>query len=136
MSSTYTTRTEAIQAEILDPISAGAVDDAVAEYDIDAIAAEVIGDYSQGYACQVDEAAFWAIVEKHARPTSITVQDLATELGVTVDQVDEAAYDVLAVHLIFSDEVWTSDNGKQYSRPVVTALEPEGADYIRKMLKK
>ena len=64
---TYTTRDEAIEREIIDPIEAsGEVTDARAEFDIDAIADEVLGDYSEGYACRVDDDRFWAAVEAHA----------------------------------------------------------------------
>jgi hypothetical protein len=57
---TYNTRTDAIQREIVEPIGAG--DAEPADYDIEAIAARVLGDYSQGYACIVDEDQFWRIV--------------------------------------------------------------------------
>lgn len=64
---TYSTRDEAIQAEIIDPIMAGDVQDAYSEYDIDAIASLVLGGYSDGYASRVDDAEFWDIVERHAQ---------------------------------------------------------------------
>ena len=57
---TYTTRNEAIEREIL-PALTGYESD----YDIDAIADEVIGDYENGYAIQVTEDEFWGIVAKH-----------------------------------------------------------------------
>lgn len=59
---TFSTRDEAIQAIILD--SLGAEADA---HDVDAIADEVLGDYGQGYASQVDVDTFWEIVAKHQR---------------------------------------------------------------------
>lgn len=62
---TYSTRDEAIEREIVDAIEAGVVIDARAEYDIDAIADEVLGDYDDGYACMVDHDAFWASVAAH-----------------------------------------------------------------------
>lgn len=62
----HTTRTEAIEREIIVPIEAGDVDDARAEFDVDAIADEVLGDYEQGYACMVDPERFWEIVEAHS----------------------------------------------------------------------
>lgn len=66
----YTTRTEAIQAEIIDPIqSSEAVTDAAAEYDIEAIADEVIGSYGQGFVAQVGPDKFWTIVANHASAT-------------------------------------------------------------------
>lgn len=63
----YTTRTEAVQAEIIDPIEAGgAVEDAYAEYDIDAIEDQVLADHLSGYALKVSVEEFWKIVEDHA----------------------------------------------------------------------
>ena len=63
---TYTTRDDAIAAEIIRPIEAsGEVTDARAEFNIDAIADEVLGDYDEGYTCIVGEDAFWAIVAAH-----------------------------------------------------------------------
>lgn len=69
----YSTRDEAIEWEIIDPIEAGGVvPDARAEFDIDAIADEVLGDYEDGFASRVvDHDTFWAIVEKHEK----TAQD-------------------------------------------------------------
>lgn len=64
MARTYSTRTEAIQREIVEPILAGDVD-SIEEYDVDTIADRVLGDYSTGYALRVSETAFWAIVEAH-----------------------------------------------------------------------
>ena len=63
--STYTTRDEAIQHEIIKVIQAGDVEDARAEFDIDAIADEVLGDYTDGYACQVGDDRFWEITMAH-----------------------------------------------------------------------
>ena len=60
MTGTYTTRDEAIQTEILAPLAGHEAD-----YDIDAIADEVLGDYATGYTVQVTEDAFWEIVAKH-----------------------------------------------------------------------
>ena len=57
---TYTTRYEAIEREIIEVIESGDV--TRDEYDIDAIANAVIGDFEDGYALKVDEATFWGIV--------------------------------------------------------------------------
>ncbi|MCO6688348.1 hypothetical protein V7G09_04655 [Cutibacterium avidum] len=65
MTTAYTNRDEAIEHEIVEPIEAGVVIDARVEYDIDAIADEVLGDYDAGFACVVDHDAFWASVEAH-----------------------------------------------------------------------
>lgn len=62
----YTTRDEAIYREIVEPIENGDVNDAAAEYDIDAIADEVLGSYSQGFACQVTPEDFWDVVARYA----------------------------------------------------------------------
>lgn len=64
MTSTYSTRDEAIQSEIIDAIMAGDVD-SIEEYDVEAIADEVLGDYSTGYACQVTVEEFWDSVQRH-----------------------------------------------------------------------
>lgn len=62
---TYTTREEAIEREIIEVIEAG---DAISEdYDIDAIADAVISDYGDGYALKVEESAFWSIVADNAK---------------------------------------------------------------------
>lgn len=63
--STYATRDEAINREIIDAIEAGEA--SRDEYDIDAIADAVLGDHAAGYAVQVDEAEFWQIVAANAR---------------------------------------------------------------------
>ena len=62
---TYTTREEAIEREIIEVIEAG---DAISEdYDIDAIADAVIGDYEDGYALKVEESDFWGVVAANAK---------------------------------------------------------------------
>ncbi|MGC3907790.1 hypothetical protein ACPV6D_05365 [Corynebacterium propinquum] len=61
---TYTTHDEAVQREIIEPLGEFAD-----EYDIDAIADEVIVEVGEGvdYGFTIDEGAdFWAIVEKYA----------------------------------------------------------------------
>lgn len=63
---TYSTRTDAIH-EIIAVIESGHVDDAVREFDIDAIADRVLGDYDEGYTLQVSSEEFWDIVARHAR---------------------------------------------------------------------
>ena len=63
--STYTTRDEAITREIVTAIEAGGVATRD-EYDIDAIADEVLGDYTEGYALKVDADEFWTVVARHA----------------------------------------------------------------------
>lgn len=57
---TYTTRTEAIEREIIEVIEAG--DATSDEYNIDAIADAVLGDYEDGFALKVDESEFCGIV--------------------------------------------------------------------------
>ena len=61
---TYTTRTEAIEREIIEVIKAGEV--VSEEYNIEAIADAVIGDFEDGYAIKVDETEFWEIVAENA----------------------------------------------------------------------
>lgn len=62
----YTTKQDAIQAEIIDVIGVGAAD----EYDIDAIADQVLTSEGTGfeYRIVVDETVdFWAVVEAAAK---------------------------------------------------------------------
>lgn len=67
MSTRYSTRDEAVQRGIVEPIEAGEVADARAEFDVDAIAAVVLGDYAEGYAQKVDADTFWQVVAANAR---------------------------------------------------------------------
>lgn len=62
---TYTTCEEAIEREIIEVIGAG--DANINDYDVDAIADAVIGDYENGYALKVDESEFWGIVADNAK---------------------------------------------------------------------
>ena len=61
----YTTRNEAIATEIVEAIEATGVATA-SEYDVDAIADEVLGGYDEGYALTVTDDEFWTAVERHA----------------------------------------------------------------------
>lgn len=63
MARTYTTRDEAIYREIVEPIEAGEANRD--EYDIDAIADRVLGDYEEGFALKVDTDEFWEIVAEN-----------------------------------------------------------------------
>lgn len=74
---TYTTRDDAIAAIIAAIEASAEVADARAEYDIDAIADEVIGDYADGYRIAGHDE-FWASVARHARPTA---QEIADQLN-------------------------------------------------------
>ena len=65
MARTYSTRNEAVTREIVEPIEAGDVQDAYAEFDIDAIQERVLGDYEDGFACKVTTEEFWEIVEEN-----------------------------------------------------------------------
>lgn len=68
MTTIYTTRTEAIEREIITAIEAGGTDVARAEeYDIDAIANEVIVPTNGAYIVIDDVEAFWTAVERHAK---------------------------------------------------------------------
>lgn len=70
---TFTTRNEAMRyIERCIEESSGGPADARAEYDIDAIAADVLGDYESGFSIDDDidgggVDAFWSAVERHAR---------------------------------------------------------------------
>jgi hypothetical protein len=63
----YVTRQDAIYREIIEPIENGEA--RADEFDIDAIADEVLGGYDEGFACVVDHDEFWAAVERHVLPT-------------------------------------------------------------------
>lgn len=85
----FASRTEAINRQIVEVIQgSGEVTDAAAEYDIDAIADTVLGDYSEGYlikpefgglvyndelgeidqnAGEAGDEAFWIVVADNAR---------------------------------------------------------------------
>lgn len=67
----YTTRDDAIDALIRQPIEHGDVASADDEFDIDEIAREVLeyvdaGTPHAGFECVVDTDEFWRIVEKHS----------------------------------------------------------------------
>lgn len=65
---TYATRNEAIHRQIIAPIEAtGVVQDAKAEFDVDAIADAVLAGHADGYAQTVTADEFWAVVSRHAR---------------------------------------------------------------------
>ena len=66
MARTYSTLSEAIYREIVEPIEAGDVQDAYAAYNIDAIADKVLCGYEDGFACKVTPEEFWEIVEENA----------------------------------------------------------------------
>jgi len=73
----FTSRTEAIYRQIVEPLSSDpdiTIDferDAETQvrdlYDVDAIADAVIGDYDEGYLVTVDDERFWDIVRENAR---------------------------------------------------------------------
>ena len=73
MGTKYSTRDEAIEREIVEPIeTSGVVKDARAEYDVNGIAGEVLEPYvtagNQYYWRRtVDHDAFWQSVARHAR---------------------------------------------------------------------
>ena len=65
MAATYSTRNEALHMEVIAVINNGMA--YADDYDVDAIADEVLGDFHDGYAVQVEGEDFWAIVAKHAK---------------------------------------------------------------------
>ena len=69
LGTTYTTRDEAIEREVIAPIEAG--DAGREEYDVDAIADDVLAtvrteDGGYGYALALDGLGFWASVARNA----------------------------------------------------------------------
>lgn len=107
---TYTTRTDAIAA-IIDAIEAHpAITWARAEYDIDAIADEVIGDYADGYRI-AEGIEFWASVFRHARRTA---QEIADQLN---------AYE--------GDNIWQDViSGLDIDQDAIEAADPNGASNV------
>jgi len=72
----YATRAEAVAREVISPIEAGGADVAIADqFDIDGIAAEVLGGWEDGYVCLVEPAEFWSIVAEHARMSRPRLSD-------------------------------------------------------------
>ena len=61
--SKFITRQDAINHMIINPINEG---DNADNYDIEAIADIVLGDYADGYEITVDEMEFWDIVADKA----------------------------------------------------------------------
>lgn len=75
----YSTRNEAIEQEIVQPIEAGGeIGNAYDNYDIDAIAEKVLAGYEQGYKLHVTVDEFWTIVEEHELPKRLTSTELLT----------------------------------------------------------
>ncbi|MEP9391672.1 hypothetical protein ABLE94_05330 [Gordonia sp. VNK1] len=66
----FATRDDAVADVVTAIESTGEVTDAYAEYDVDAICDEVIGDYKSGYAPRVTVREFWACVARHALPAA------------------------------------------------------------------
>ncbi|WP_106848260.1 hypothetical protein [Blastococcus sp. Marseille-P5729] len=60
MSTTYVTRTVAIQRAIIEPLTGR-----VADYDIEAIADRIIEHTEHGYVCPVEPDEFWQIASEH-----------------------------------------------------------------------
>ena len=60
---TYTTRTEAINREIIEPLQASGYP--VTDWDTDTIADKVLSGHEDGYALKVTDAEFWEIVAQH-----------------------------------------------------------------------
>lgn len=65
MATTYSTRDEAITREIIEVINNG--DASADEFNVDAIADAVLGDFAEGFAVIVDEATFWNTVADNAK---------------------------------------------------------------------
>jgi len=124
MTQTYATRAEAIEREIIEPIEAsGEVRDARAEFDIDAIAAEVLGDYADGYACLVDADEFWRIVERHARQHTVR---LTSTNSPSVHDGETRYFDTLTVFLGDEEVAEVTVESSEDPEPYIAALQSEG----------
>lgn len=108
MTTLYTTRDEAIQREIIEPIESG--DATSGEFNIDAIADEVLTWHdglganhrfpddiwggAQGYSCEVDASEFWEIVMRHMLPHFVaTLDEVEPEITVETDGEDIDLYE-------------------------------------------
>ena len=121
---TYTIRDEAIQWEIVHPIEAsGEVANAWAEFDIEAIAGEVLGDYEQGYACLVDADEFWRIVERHARQHTVR---LTSTNSPSVHDGEVKHFDTLTVFLGDEEVAEVTVESSEDPEPYIAALQSEG----------
>lgn len=120
----HTTRDEAIQRVIVDPIEAsGEVTNAWAAFDIDAIAAKVLGDYDQGYACLVDADEFWRIVERHARQHTAR---LTSTNSPSVHDGEIKHFDTLTVFLGDEEVAAVTVESSEDPAPYIAALQAEG----------
>lgn len=85
---TFSTRNEAVDYIVNSIEASGAVADARAEYDIDAIADAVIGDYPTYEIGEDDPDAFWALVEANAYATFTAVLPEVGDLVIEHDGED------------------------------------------------
>lgn len=124
MIDTFTTRDEAIQRIIVDPIEAsGEVADARATYDVEAIADAVLGDHSVGYACLVDADEFWQIVEQHARQHTARLTNMNS---LSVHDGEVRQFDTLTVFLGDEEVAEITVESSEDPAPYVAALAAEG----------
>lgn len=121
---TFTTRDEAIQRVIVDPIEAsGEVADARATYDVEAIADAVLGDHSAGYVCLVDADEFWQIVEQHARQHTARLTNMNS---LSVHDGEARYFDTLTVFLGDEEVAEITVESSEDPAPYVAALAAEG----------
>ncbi|QYC55154.1 hypothetical protein SEA_BOILGATE_75 [Mycobacterium phage Boilgate] len=124
MTATFTTRDEAIQRVIVDPIEAsGEVADARATYDVEAIADAVLGDHSVGYVCLVDADEFWRIVEQHERQYTAR---LTNANSLSLHECEMRSFDTLTVFLGDEEVAAITVESSDEPAPYVAALAAEG----------
>lgn len=121
---TYSTRTEAIQHEIIDVIEAG--DATAAEFDIEAIADQVLADYDDGYAVKVDSDEFWQIVADHAHSNEGELMNRQPEtLTATLTKTDAwGKTRAVCVEWVPEDVTWHDAGMENLGRTIFAFGEP------------
>lgn len=86
----FSTRNAAVADVVAAIESTGEVTDARADYDVDAICDEVIGDHADGYAPRVDVRGFWEAVARHRRTRHVATValDSVESIDIDVDTID------------------------------------------------
>jgi hypothetical protein len=124
----YTSRDDAIQREIVEPILAGEVD-SIDEYDVEAIASQILGDRAEGYVCRVSPEEFWAIVETNRNsPEKRYARELATIIaGFEFELCDECGKD-LSRHVLGPGPL---GNAHAFCVDETAESDPEGCTYCQ-----
>lgn len=122
---TYTTRTEAIQREIIDPINSGEAD--ARDYDIENIALQVLGGHEEGYALEVETDEFWQIVEDEALAFSIEVTTFSDNNDLAISWKIVSTLDETIAQGDFDEPVvFNEDTGADFDAMTVIVARAAG----------